>query len=240
MDDDSCTTFHRACYSDKTESLSFLLSASCNADAKDEHGLTRRQVTVAEGNCNIIKLMQMEKYSGHQITSPNHSGNESTTKSRATISGRECRCGGILDSSKDPKFKACGRCCQLHYCCSKQCRKLDCIHFHKSECVIYSPKPQPQPESEPQPEPELEPGPGPDKHSCIICIVQLGPNEKFDETDIRTGRCKPRVLRASTDWSLCSGLRPRTRGSTGGRIRGPRTKTSYASWFLGKPALQSS
>jgi hypothetical protein len=26
----------------------------------------------------------------------------------------------------------------------------------------------------------------------------------------------------------------------GGCIRGPRTKTSYASWFLGKPALQSS
>ena len=30
------------------------------------------------------------------------------------------------------------------------------------------------------------------------------------------------------------------RGSTGGCIRGPRTKTSYASWFLGKPAVQSS
>jgi hypothetical protein len=26
----------------------------------------------------------------------------------------------------------------------------------------------------------------------------------------------------------------------GGCIRGPRTKTSYAGWFLGKPAIQSS
>ena len=33
---------------------------------------------------------------------------------------------------------------------------------------------------------------------------------------------------------------PRARGSSGGCIRGPRTKTSYASWFLGKPAVQSS
>jgi hypothetical protein len=33
---------------------------------------------------------------------------------------------------------------------------------------------------------------------------------------------------------------PRHGGVVGGCIRGPRTKTSYASWFLGKPAVQSS
>jgi hypothetical protein len=45
-------------------------------------------------------------------------------------------------------------------------------------------------------------------------------------------------------WYSCMAIaRLNSRGYSGRVykfIRGPRTKTSYASWFLGKPAVQSS